>query len=240
MKLILESWRKFMKEEKVDPRMKKYLDKHPYMEPDGLQEKRWQDFDKPKGQWSEIPASDIEDGKDPVNVDIAEELFALIDNAYKKIGGNFAYETPADLPGGAQYWNVLDIDDDPEPDVLRVGKRKPAGLKLVASGHDGEKESVEAFKQKTYELLSTPGIYAEMSKAIAHIMLVHFGVPYVDDREKVQKALGPSKTIKWLGAHPEGKYPGIEGWYLRDMAGEEDVLKIMLGNPNVQTILRAT
>ena len=34
---IVENWRKFMSED-VDPKMKKYLKKHPYMEPDGLQE----------------------------------------------------------------------------------------------------------------------------------------------------------------------------------------------------------
>ena len=34
---IVENWRKFVSED-VDPKMKKYLKKHPYMEPDGLQE----------------------------------------------------------------------------------------------------------------------------------------------------------------------------------------------------------
>ena len=37
MKLLFENWRKFMSED-VDPKMKKYLKKHPYMEPDQLQE----------------------------------------------------------------------------------------------------------------------------------------------------------------------------------------------------------
>jgi hypothetical protein len=49
----------------------------------------------------------------------------------------------------------------------------------------------------------------------------------------VQKALGPSKTIKWLGAHPFGRYPGMDGWYLRDIGDKKDELKIMLGTPNV-------
>ena len=38
MKLLFENWRKYLNEEKIDPRMKKYLKGHPYMEPDGLQE----------------------------------------------------------------------------------------------------------------------------------------------------------------------------------------------------------
>ena len=59
MKLILESWRKFVKEEKVDPKMAKYLRDNPYHEPDGLQEKRWEDFERPKGEWSELSADEI-------------------------------------------------------------------------------------------------------------------------------------------------------------------------------------
>ena len=37
MKDLFENWRKFVSED-VDPKMKKYLKKHPYMEPDQLQE----------------------------------------------------------------------------------------------------------------------------------------------------------------------------------------------------------
>ena len=233
MKIILESWRKFVKEEKVDPKMAKYLRDNPYHEADGLQEKRWEDFERPKGEWSELSADEIELSKDPANVDVAEELFMLINNAYKAIGGNFDYKTPGDLPGNANYWNVLDIDDDPEPDVLRVGKRKPYGLKLTASGHDGSREAIEAYKSKTADLLSRPGVYAEMSKGIAHVMLKYFGAPYVDSEEVVQTVLGPSKPVEWLGAHPDGKYPGINGWYRREIQGNPGELKIMLGTPNV-------
>ena len=107
MKLILEGWRKFMKEEKVDPRMKKYLDDNPYMEANGLQEKKWEDFGIDKGEWREFSPSEIESSRDPVNVDVAEELFALIDNAYKDIGGNFDFQNPADLPGNSDYWAAI-------------------------------------------------------------------------------------------------------------------------------------
>jgi len=233
MKLILESWRKFMKEEKVDPRMKKHLDKHPYMEPDGLQEKKWEDFDIDKGKWRELSPSEIESSRDPVNVDVAEELFALIDNAYKDIGGNYDYKTPADLPGDADYWAAIDIDGDPEPDALKVGKTKAFGLKSTAAGHDGSRAAIEAYKNKTGALMNTPGNYSEMSKAIAHIMLTRYDAPYVSDPEVVQAVLGPSKPIQWLGAHPEGKYPGVDGWYTRTIKNKPGELKIMLGMPNV-------
>ena len=208
MKLLFENWRKFLKEEK------------------------WEDFDTNKGEWTNLSARDIEAAKDPANVDITDELLALIDNAYKDIGGNFDFRNPGDIPGDADFWLAVDLDDDPEPDAVRVGKTKPAGLKLSASGNDGSRAAIEAFKQKTSELLNTPGHYGEMSKGVAHVMIKYFQVPFVADPEIVQKVLGPSKPIKWLGPHPEGKYPGYDGWYTRTISGHEDEMKIMLGTPN--------
>ena len=233
MKLILESWRKFMKEEKVDPRMKKHLDKHPYMEPDGLQEKKWEDFGIDKGEWREFSPSEIESSRDPVNVDIAEELFALIDNAYKSIGGNFDFKSPADLPGNSDYWTAIDLDDDPEPDAVVIGKSRAPGLKYTAAGQDGERPSIISMLAKSADMLKTQGTYGEFSKGLAHIMLTRYDAPYVSEPEVVQAVLGPSKPIQWLGTHPEGKYPGVDGWYTRTIKNKPGELKIMLGNPNV-------
>jgi|15BtaG_2_1085339.scaffolds.fasta_scaffold00763_18 hypothetical protein len=219
--------------EQVDPRMKKHLKDNPYMEPDGLQERRWEDFGKPKGQWHELSPSEIENAKDPLDVDVSEELFALIDNAYKDIGGNFDYKSPGDIPGDADKWAVIDLDDDPEPDALKVAKQKEFGLKSTAAGNDGTRAAIEAYKNETARLLGIQGNYGEMSKGLAHVMLKYFNTPYVDNPEVVQKVLGPSKPIKWLGPHPDGKYPGIDGWYTRSIKGKKGNLKIMLGKPNV-------
>jgi hypothetical protein len=210
MKLLLENWRQYLKEEV------------------------WADYEHPKGQWEDIPDSDLR--HDPENRDITDELFDLIANAYKGIGGNHQFKQASDIPGSgehhADYWSAIDIDGDPEPDALRVGKSKPAGLKLSASGHDGKRVSIDAYKAKTADMLHTPGTYAEMSKGIAHVMLKYHDAPYVDDPEVVQKTLGVSKPINWIGPHPEGKYPGIDGWYTRTIHGHENELKIMLGTPN--------
>ena len=197
-----------------------------------INEETWADYGHDKGNWEEIPTSDM--SSDPENVDITDELHALIANAYKDIGGNFDYKSPSDIPGDADHWSAIDIDDDPEPDALRVAKSKPAGLKLSASGHDGKRTSIDAYKAKTADMLRSPGTYAEMSKGIAHVMLKYHDTPYVDDPEVVQKTLGASKPITWLGPHPDGKYPGIDGWYTRTIQGHENELKIMLGTPNPQ------
>ncbi len=67
MKLLLETWRKYLNEEKVDPQMKKYLDDHPYMEPDGLQEEPQKGTGKkPKGSGRRLDTD--EDPSDTVSV----------------------------------------------------------------------------------------------------------------------------------------------------------------------------
>ena len=75
----------------------------------------------------------------------------------------------------------------------------------------------DAYIGRTADLLSQPGHYAEMSKKIADIMIKYYDIPAVTDPEKVQQVLGSNKQIRWLGPHPEGKHPGIDGWYTRDI-----------------------
>tara|TARA_B100000700_G_scaffold308747_1_gene386851 strand:+ start:72 stop:761 length:690 start_codon:yes stop_codon:yes gene_type:complete len=226
MKLLFENWRKFMKEEKVDPRMKKYLDDHPYMEPDGLQEKKWEDYGIAKDEWFTVPVEDIrqaatEQGGD---VNIAGELFNLINTAYKSIGGHIKLQKAQDLPGKYDNYLALDIDGDPKPDVLRINK----GKKLGAGGHDGSQEAIKRYINKTAEMMFDDGFYGEVSKGLAHVLIKYHGVPPVNDEETVRKTLG--KEIEWIGPHPEGKYDGYNGWYTRDIGGEKH-MKIMVGKP---------
>ena len=235
MKLIMENWRNYLNEAEVRDKFDDEVERDNKKRSKkarkamGLEEEVWADYGHDKGQWEEIPTSDM--SNDPDNVDITDELIALINNAYKNIGGNYDFQTADDIPGEADYWTAIDIDDDPEPDAVRIAKSKPSGLKMSAAGHDGSRAAIDAYKKKTADMLLTPGTYAEMSKGIAHVMLKYHNVPYVDDPEVVQKTLGASKPIKWLGQHPEGKYPGIDGWYTRTISGHTDELKIMLGSP---------
>ena len=194
-----------------------------------LGEKRFADYDAEKNKWVEIPTSDIQ--HDPDNIDLTDEFYRLISNAYSQIGGHFDFQKASDIPSDHDWWAAIDTDDDPDPDALRIGKKKPDGYKLTASGHDGSRAAKLAYLDKTADLLFTDGYYAEMSKGIAHIMITRHKVPHVNDPKKVQKALGAEKPITWIGPHPEGKYPGYDGWYTRDIHGHAGEMKIMLGTP---------
>ena len=204
-----------------------------------LQEKKWSDYEIPKGEWAKLSADDIrkaaldKDGE----ITIADELYALIDRAYAKIGGHFDFKSSSDVPGKYSDWLAVDLDDDPEPDVVRVSNKKGVGQKMAAAGHDGTKKAIDAYLAKTAELLKTDGFYGEMSKAIAHIMITRHNVPYVSSHEDVERVLG--KKVEWVGQHPEGKYPDHSGWYERDIGGKHRDMKIMVGRPNgIQSVVQ--
>ena len=76
--------------------------------------------------------------------------------------------------------------------------------------------------------MSSRGMLAEVSGASAHIMITRYKAPWVR-REKVEQVLA-GKDIEWVGPHPDGKYPGYDGWYYRKIAGKKHI-KIMLGVP---------
>jgi len=163
--------------------------------------------------------------------ELQKELYDIIVKTYAPIGGHFDFQSPSDIPSDHDYWVAIDVDDDPEPDAVRIGKAKSFGIKFTASGTDGGEKAKAAMGKKTAELLNTPGYFGEMSGAASHVMIKYHNVPYVK-KEAVEKILGPGKPIEWIGAHPDGKYPNHPGWYTRMLGGKKR-MKIMLGKPKV-------
>ena len=175
-----------------------------------IKEKKFADFSKGKGKWTDLSVTDLED---PDNVDLTYELYDLIATAYANIGGHLNFQSPEDLPGKEDTWAAVDVDGDDDADALPFLKNKPFGQKYDGGGHDGSKAGKDAFVQKTAELLNKRGYYAELSKGIAHLMIKYYQVLPIEDEEIVRKVLG--KDIEWLGPHPEGMYPEHNGWYIR-------------------------
>ena len=78
--------------------------------------------DYPKGQY--IPLDDTEKEQ------AQKDLFDLIDNAYKPIGGHVKFKQPSDvMDPELQFWRAADLDDDPDLDVVYLGKQTPFGVK---------------------------------------------------------------------------------------------------------------
>jgi len=140
----------------------------------------------PKDKWVDLTSDQ--------KSEYAKDIFDLINTAYAPIGGNINYKSAADVLGAeadADY-EVINIDDDPEPDALISYKDKGAGKKLTALGHDGESASKSKSLNHMADLLKQPGYYLEVSGKLQDILLAK-GAPVVKDQDLIQKALKGKK-----------------------------------------------
>jgi|TARA_B110000908_G_scaffold172215_1_gene238398 hypothetical protein len=152
---------------------------------------------------------------------VDDDIIKLINTAYDSIGGHSNYKTSDDISKeankGAEY-EVIDIDDDDVLDAVSVTKSKPAGDKLVATGHDGTSIAKRAVITHKINKLNKPGFYIEVSGRIKDILL-KAGVPQVTDQETIEMALR-GKDIQM----------NKDGSYKRKLGGTWHE-KIMLGSP---------
>ena len=176
--------------------------------------------DYPKGQY--IPL----DGKEKEQAQ--KDLFDLIDNAYKSIGGHVKFKSPSDIMDPElQYWRAADLDDDPELDVVYFGKVTPSGVKHTGIGHDGDRGNIKNLLIRKSAELKSPGNYVEVSGAAFDSFIGKAGVPIIDDEDKV-RAILKGKELEWHGKHPQGTKPG-NGWYTRTIGGKK-LTKTLAGN----------
>ena len=201
-----------------------------------IYEKKWSDFNAPKGKVIDLSPADFKDRAPEGVRDLDDEIFDLIQNAYSDVElepgqyGNAKVRSPSDLPAGYSVMYAADLDDDPDPDYFRGGKIRGGRYKLGIVGHDGTQAAIQKYLETTAEMLKS-GAMAEMSGKIAHIMITRHGVPAVTSKEEVESLLG--KPVQWIGPHPEEKYasrygPEYDGWYSRSIGGG-DHMKILLG-----------
>ena len=154
--------------------------------------------------------------------EFAEEIFDLVNTAYAPIGGHPNYKSPQDVMGDerdAEYM-VIDLDDDPEFDAVKMSKNKSAGNKSVGMGHDGSGPAKSAAVNISAKLLQMPGFYAEISGKLLDI-LSSKGAPIIRDEEVIRKVLkGKEITMN------------DDGSYSREIGGEMHT-KVLMGNPKV-------
>ena len=190
-----------------------------------------------KNQWTKIEIPKDADLKDKYE----NELFKLISSAYKTLGGYAKISKPDDVFADTNWdiWKGIDIDQDPNFDIIIWGETTPYGIKSCGVGHDGEEASRKGYLQvKADEFKDvSKNYYGEVSDKLAAILINKFGVPVVEDEETVREVVGKEKVMEFAGQHPKVKSgestekdcPG-KGWYKRKLAGHEH-WKILVGNP---------
>lgn len=186
------------------------------------------DIESHKGRWRVVSADELR-----AHPDVVGEVFELIQTAYAPIGGHLKISSPHDMLAEIDYYDLVDLDDDPYADAALLGKRRK-GVKQTASGHDGSKIARRELMTHKSNKLRQPGQYAEVSGRLADLILGG-GVPVVTDEVSVEHVLG--KPVRWVGEVPA--YPGVSGWYDRQI-GAHTERKIMVGMPIMNpTQLRA-
>jgi uncharacterized membrane protein (UPF0127 family) len=216
--------------DRFDKRDLKYLPKSARSK---LSEATFQDVSNgTKNRWFPVDPTDVVYVKGERSM--GDEFFKLIKKTYASIGGYPDFKTPADLPHDHTIWMGNDTDKDPQADAIRFGRKTHAGFKMTGGATDGGSKAKKAMLRKTARLLRKNGVYAEVSGALAHVLLTKFDVPVVTSQSAVESALG--KPVEWLGEHPSGKYKGVSGWYNRKMSVGRKT-KIMLGKPKVNESL---
>lgn len=175
-----------------------------------------------KRKWLTVTSRDLSDR------DLAREIFDTISAAYAPIGGHANIKAPEDIAGEANFIIGVDVDDDPQPDAVLLGKHREGGkIKLTAMGHDGTPLAKQWAMDRWVKMLQNGKAFAEVSGALAHIMLTRYrDVDAVQSQHDVERILG--KVVRWVGAHPSGKYPDHPFWYTRQIGGEAHT-KILLG-----------
>jgi hypothetical protein len=165
-----------------------------------------------KNNWNQLSKTDADPDKD--------QILALIQNAYKEIGGHPNFTKASDVTSGegGDSYEIIDLDDDNDIDAVSVSKEKPAGHKLVALGQDGTLSAKKSVIDRQVANLKKPGWYIEVSGKIKDILLAK-GVDTVTDEATVRKAL-KGKEIVWNN----------DGTYDRKIGGEMHT-KMMLGRP---------
>lgn len=166
----------------------------------------------PKDKWVNLDKKET--------AEYANDIFDLIDTAYASIGGNLNYSSASDVTGaeGDANYTVIDIDDDPQIDAVIVSKKKEAGNKLAAMGHDDTPAAKSKNINKQVDLLKSPGNYIEVSGRIKDILLSK-GVPVVTDKTTIEKVMGD----KALDIQDDGSYTRF--------IGGKKTQKILLGKP---------
>lgn len=166
----------------------------------------------PKDKWVDLTPDQ--------KAEYAKDIFDLINTAYAPIGGNLNYKSEADVLGAeadADY-EVINIDDDPEPEALISYKEKGSGKKLTALGHDGSAEAKSKSLNHMADLLKQPGYYLEVSGKLQDILLKK-GAPVVKDKDLIQKVL-KGKELEF----------NEDGTYQRVIGGSKHT-KMLLGKP---------
>lgn len=119
-----------------------------------------------KGKWELMLSTSFSDNN-------SQSVISLVEEAYKVTSLGSFIKTTKDVK--SSNWEVLDWDQDPDPDVAifyRSSRRGElwVGKKIQGIGHDGQRGSKDKVIERLVSLLKLPGNWIEASDAMARVL----------------------------------------------------------------------
>lgn len=180
----------------------------------------------PKNEWMQLSKQDM--------IELKDSLWVIIDNAYGPLGGHVRIKNAESIINDPDlsFWRAIDIDRDPDADIVIFGRHTDTGYKISGWGHDGEKASKKELMSQLASILKRKGFWIEVSGRPSEILLKQFNCSYVDTYEKIMN-LFPGSNINWLSEHPtDPDLKNFKGFYQRVLEdGTDTEIEIVLGNP---------
>ncbi len=170
-----------------------------------------------KGQWELFTSG----GK---ALGVATNLIELIKIAYKQTTMGSFVNSKSDVDRSF-YWEVIDVDTDPEADVCVFGRKsrgeeKWQGVKIQGIGHDGERISKDKAITKLVELLKKSGFWIEASDALEHIL------------RRTSVRICTEDEVKQLFPGGIDEYHS-DGSYTRTIENGKQITETSFGNPRL-------
>jgi hypothetical protein len=153
----------------------------------------------------------------------ADEVFALLQNSYKKVGGlkGSGFNSPDDMVARIPFWKLVRKNDKI---VAAVFYKDSGGRKLVALGTDGSPEGKAAIVDLMKAEITRQRSYSEVSEPVVSFIkkyVLSNLEQYMIPADQVSEILGKEIRIT-------GKYT-----YTREIGGNHHE-KLMFGKPGVK------
>ena len=152
-----------------------------------------------------------------------EDIWKMYVDSYEKEGLDLSAIDAKELASKYKGIQLIDIDNDAEPDAFIIYKPTKVGNKMALMGTNGKKDAKRAVVKKLIELVNTQGWFIEASKKMEDIMK-SVNAPVIDDEEVVRAVVGAHKEPKMIG----------DGYYERYLKKvNKKIIKRIYGKPNV-------
>ena len=164
-------------------------------------------------KWVEAPPKQF-------SQDQQEQLWVIYDLSYSKVGKHIS--SKSELMRNYDIFWVVDVAGDDEIDAFVSYSTTRFGKKIGLIGSDGTSEGRNAMLMKGAELLLKRGWYAEVDARFARLLKKRLGVNHIQDETQVRAVI--NKPLEW---------DDDKKCYTRNLEGKGDVVKYLVGLPNI-------